>query len=121
MQSIFGCSNIFEKGKLIQEQPFFVTIKNFSATFILKLFRLKIENHEYKKTFILEIEYKESENEHRKHLFLGGFNSQLCFDYAEEANKLAEEFCKKENLNMYDHLNSWPTFWMIVEKYAGKQ
>lgn len=89
---------------------------NKNATFEVSLGPLVFDGETLKETYVLEIHYLSSKEAHRQTLPMGGFNSQIGLDYAEEAHKLASEFCEEENLVLNTHLNSFPEFQAIVSK-----
>lgn len=72
------------------------------------------------KTYVLEIRYEDSEKNHREKLDktpgVSSFSQHLCPDYAEQAHRLAEEFCKEHDLLLNNHLNSWPVYQAVVSK-----
>ena len=74
-----------------------------------------------KETYVLEIHYRDSEEEHRKTLFLEGFGSNLPSDYAHKVHELADKFCKERNLVINNHINSWPEYQAIVSKKPKKE
>jgi hypothetical protein len=81
---------------------------------------MKLSGDVYKNTYVLEIHYKDSKDDHAKTLPLNGFNSQLCLDYAEKANRLAEDFCEENGFVINNYLNLWPEFQAIVSKLEKK-
>jgi len=66
------------------------------------------------KTYVLEIHYYDSLEDHSKHLLLGGWASMLSDSYAIQAHKLVKEFCEKKHLIINQHLNSYPEYQAIV-------
>jgi len=75
---------------------------------------LIFNGEQLKNTYVLEVNFRESEDVHRRSLILEGFNSQLCGDYAETAHKIASDFCKKQGFTINNHLNSWPEYQAVV-------
>jgi hypothetical protein len=67
-------------------------------------------------TYVLDIDYEASYDNHLNSLIGGGFGSYLFSDYGEMANELAREFCDKNNLLINQHLNSWPKYQAIVSR-----
>lgn len=104
----------FEAGKEELKQKVKRKVRRKISNFVVKCSRFKMNGHEYNTIYILEIDFSESENVHKKRYPLGGFAQELCFDYADVAHKLLEEFCIKFNLNLSEHLNSWPKFKAIL-------
>lgn len=69
-----------------------------------------------KKTYLLEIHYKNSQDEHSKTLPLNGWNRQLSYDYMGKAHTIAKQFCEENNMIINHHINSWPEYQAIVSK-----
>lgn len=69
-----------------------------------------------KDTYVLEVHYKNSEDAHSQRLPLNGFNSMLCYDYADKAMELANQFCGEQGLVVNNHLNSWPEYQAVVSR-----
>ncbi len=70
-----------------------------------------------KKTYVLEIHYRESEQVHRRMSWpFVDWNRHLYLDFAEEAHYLALEFCKEQGFTIEQHLNSWPEYQALIEK-----
>jgi len=84
------------------------------AWFHVKLGPLEMGGETYKKTFVLEIAYEASYNSHRASLGARSFGSMLCIDYAEAANKIANDFCNKRGLVANNLISSWPAFQAVV-------
>lgn len=91
-------------------------VRSHNASFKTSLGLLVFNGEVLEKTYVLEIHYKNSKDAHAKTLPLNGFASQLCYDYAEEAHRLASQLCEEKNLVINNHLNSWPEFQAIVSK-----
>lgn len=91
-------------------------VRNEKALFSIYAGPLLFQGESLKETYILEIHYKTSEDGHRKKLPLNGFNSQLCFDYAEKAHELASDFCDRKGFTINNHLNSWPVYQAVISK-----
>lgn len=98
-------------------------VEEFPADFNIMAGPMKLQGTVYKNLYVLEIHYNESYESHRKTLPLNGFNSQLCLDYAEKVNEIAENFCKEKGFTLENHLNSWPEFQAIIlkSKKEGKK
>jgi hypothetical protein len=77
---------------------------------------LKWDGKPLTQTYVLEIHYRGSEEAHRRELPLEGFSSHLYADYAEQAHKLAQEFCEQHDLVINTPLNSWPEYQAVVSK-----
>ncbi len=68
-------------------------------------------------TYVLEINYADSEKEYSKNIWgVGTFWSHLYSYYWEKAHELAETFCKNHWLIINNNLNSWPSFQAVVSK-----
>jgi hypothetical protein len=92
------------------------TIRGRDANFTITAGPLIFLNKKYNEVYVLEIDYKKSEDAHRKTLPGWGFNSYLFHDYAEKAHELAQQFCDKNNFLINDYLNSWPEYQAIISK-----
>jgi hypothetical protein len=98
-----------------------VGVRNFPAEFKITAGPLVWDGQPLKETFVLEIHYQDSERVHSSRLPLNGFNSFLCFDYAEKSHELAEQFCEENGLMLCEHLNSWPQYQSVVQVDFGKR
>lgn len=99
-----------------KSEEFHRTVDDFCAIFMVACGPLIFDGTLCNNTFFLEITYKEAEDTHRKLLGARSFGSHLCIDYAEEAHKVADEYCKKNDFILNEHLNSWPVFQAVVSK-----
>lgn len=109
-------STKFQMAEPKKPEEFGRTVDNFHAIFKVACGPLIFDGIPCSSTLFLEITYKEAEDTHRQLLGARSFGSHLCMDYAEEAHKVAGEYCKKHHLVLNEHLNSWPVFQAIVSK-----
>lgn len=105
--------------KILEEKT--CDIRGYKAVFNLVAGPLVSGAHTLEDTYILEINYEDSEKEHRKKLPLGGWNSHLCPDYAKEANELASKFLEEKGFSLVNHFNSWPEFQALIAKNPKKK
>ncbi len=65
---------------------------------------------------LLEIDGGQQYDEHMKSFSEGnqGFGKHLSRDYGEVVNKIAEDFCERNNLRIAIHYNSFPKFSALV-------
>lgn len=82
---------------------------------------LVINDHILNETYVLEIDYRQSEKSTRGELGMDSFGSHLFHDYAEKANNLAQKFCEEQGFEIHRHINSWPQFQAIVVKQEQKE
>lgn len=91
-------------------------IRGRNSNFSISAGPLIWEGKQLKDTYVLEINYRDSEEAHRSSLWLGGWGQCLFHDYGKKANELARKFCDENGLMINNHLNSWPEYQAIVSK-----
>jgi hypothetical protein len=91
-------------------------IRNSNANFIITAGPLIFLHHKYSDTYVLEIDYKKSEETYLRTLPMRGFGQNIFMDYAEKAHELAQQFCDEHNFLINDTINSWPKYQAIVSK-----
>jgi len=92
-------------------------IRNYNAIFNVVAGPLKLNDHTYKETYMIEIHSEEAQKEHREQLgSIATFGSHLYADYADASKKLAEEFCEEHNFEMSKEFNSWPEYQACIVK-----
>lgn len=89
-------------------------VRDFEATFKLSLSKLFLGKHIYETVFVLEIEFKESQEAHLGQMNLGGFGSHLHSDYGLTAHFIAEKFCEANGLSLSKEINHWPKLQYVV-------
>ena len=93
-----------------------VKIRGQTSKFKVVAGPLNWQGESLKDTYVLEVHYKKSEKAHAQTLPFNGWNSQLCYDYADKAMELANQFCEEQGLTVNNHLNSWPEYQAVVSR-----
>jgi len=116
MESIIGPQSRFHLlGSSKEVDRVVVPIRNNNAVFNIAIGPIVYKGVKYSDQ-TLQIEYEGSEVSHLMSLTDQGFNSNLCFDYMVEANRVAEDFCDNNGFVIDRHFASWPVFHALVSK-----
>ncbi len=115
MTLCMGCYNDnFSIAEVVEEVRVPVTVRSRDSTMVLKYGLMRFNGHDSERTMVVVIDYKNEERAHADSLPLGGFNSQICYDYADEATRVAKEFCSEKGWQINREVNHWPILQFIV-------
>ena len=110
----------FKMAQVAEEVPFDVTILNYQTRFVLKYGPMKLGGRDYQDTFVLEIDTASSQRAHSQMLCGAGFGQTLFVDYANEATRVAKQFCEERGWQISNEVNHGPVLQFIVFRPSTK-
>lgn len=101
------------ENKIICNQQFKAVVRNHPSVMNLKIGYMNWDNKDWNETFVLEIDYKKSEEEYSKKL-VHTFGKHIYADFGEAAQEIAYKYCKENDLAISMEIVHWPSLQFVV-------